>query len=101
MKTKTESKREKEKQERKSCPNKRKMARGKATSRRKLQRPKAEAVPLKASRDNKIFYADMLKKLKTKASPDEVGSMVGKISDRILLLDVQKDSKLEEESGAI
>ena len=46
----------------------------------------------------------MLKELKTKTSPDEVGSKVGKIRktrDGNLLIELRKDSKLEEISGAI
>ena len=85
-------------------PTRGKMAPGKATSKRKLPRPKAEAVLIKASGDNKMSYADMLKELKTKASPDEVGSKVGKIRktrDGNLLIELRKDSNLEEVSGAI
>ena len=51
-----------------------------------------------------MSYADMLKELKTKASPDEVGSKVGKIRktrDGNLLIELRKDSNLEEVSGAI
>ena len=51
-----------------------------------------------------MSYADILKELKTKASPDEVGSKVGKIRktrDGILVIELRKDSKLEEVSGAI
>ena len=45
----------------------------------------------------------MLKDLKTNASPDEVGSKVGKIRktrDENLLIELRKDSNLEEVSGA-
>ena len=76
----------------------------KTTSRRKLPRPKTEAVLIKASGDNKMSYADMLKELKTKTNPDNVGSKVGKIrktGDGNLLIELQKDSKLGEVSGAI
>ena len=85
-------------------PTRGKTASGKTTSRRKLPRPKAEAVLIKATGDNKMSYADMLKGFKTKASPDEVGSKVGKIRktrDGNLLIQLRKDSKLEEVSGAI
>ena len=46
----------------------------------------------------------MLKKLKTKASPDDVGSKVGKICktrDANMLIELRKDSKLGEVSGSI
>ena len=62
-----------------SVPTRGKTALGKATLRRKLSRQKAEAVLMKVSEDNKIFYADMLKELKIKARRDDVGSKVGKI----------------------
>ena len=81
-----------------------KAAHGKATLRRKLPRPKAEAVLIKTSADNKMFYTDMLKELKTKASPNEVGSKLGKIRksrDVNPLIELRKDSKLEKVSAAI
>ena len=71
--------------------------------RRKLPRPKAEAVLIKATADNKMSYTDMLER-KTKASPDDVGSKVGKIRktrDGNLLIELRMDSKLGEVSGAI
>ena len=52
---------------------------------------KAETVLIKASGDNKMSYADMLKELKTNPCPDEVGSKVGKIRksrDRKLLIEL-------------
>ena len=85
-------------------PTRGKAAPGKATLRRKLPRPKAEAVFIIGSGDNKMSYADRLNELKTKASPDEVGSKVGKIrkiGDGNLLIKLRKDSKLEEVSGVI
>ena len=85
-------------------PTRGKAASGKTTSRRKLPMPKAEAVLIKATGDNKMFYADMLKELKTKGSSDDVGSKVGKIRktrDGNLLIELRKDSKLGEVSGAI
>ena len=51
-----------------------------------------------------MSYVDMLKELRTKASPDDVGSKVGKIRktrDGNLLIELRKDSKLGEVSGAI
>ena len=51
-----------------------------------------------------MSYADMLKEFKTKASTHEVGSKVGKIRrtrDRNLLIELRKDSRLEEVSGTI
>ena len=51
-----------------------------------------------------MSYADMLKDLKSKAIPDDVGSKVGKIRkarDGKLLIELRKDSKLGEVSGAI
>ena len=51
-----------------------------------------------------MSYVDMLKKVKTKASPNEIGSKVGKIlktRDGNLLIELRTDSKLEEVSGAI
>ena len=51
-----------------------------------------------------MSYVDVLKELKTKASPDDVGSKVGKIlktRDVNLLIELRKSSKLGEVSGAI
>ena len=51
-----------------------------------------------------MSYVDVLKELKTKTSPDEVGSKVGKIRktrDGNLLIELREDSKLEEVSEAI
>ena len=80
-------------------PTRGKTASGETTLRRKVPRPKAEAVLIKATGNNKMSYAHMLKQLKTKASPDDVGSKVGKIRktrDGNLLIELRKDSKLEE-----
>ena len=66
--------------------------------------PKAEAVLIKVSEGNKISYANMLKEVKTKASPNEKRFKVGKIRktrNGNLLIEIQKDSKLEELSGPI
>ena len=85
-------------------PTRGKTASGKTTSRRKLPRPKAEAVLITATGDNKMSYDHMLKELKTKASPDDVGSKVvkiRKIRDGNLLIELPKDSMLGEVSGAI
>ena len=85
-------------------PTRDKTASGKTTSRRKFPRPKAEAVLIKTTGDNKMSYADMLKELKTKASPYDVGLKVGKIRktrDGNLLIELRKDSKLGEVNGAI
>ena len=51
-----------------------------------------------------MTYADMLKELKTKGSPDDVKSKVGKTRktrDGNLLIELRKDSKLGEVRGAI
>ena len=58
-------------------------------------------VLIKASEDNKMSYADMLQELKIKASPDVVRSKVSKIRkirDGNLLIELRKDSKLEEKA---
>ena len=94
----------KRKKQEKHVPTRGKTSPGKETSRRKLPRPKAEAVLIKPSGENKMSYANMLKELKTKLSTDEVGSMVDKIRKTMnqnLLIELRKDSKLEELIGSI